>query len=77
MEACLGPFPVHMTKSKEARSYFDSQGRLLHSRTASVESCRHVKAMKALAVRPQRCYCAHTPLAHCNHASVRRVDVVA
>ena len=50
MEACLGPFPLSMTKSKEASKYFDRSGRLQHSRTASSESLRHVKKMKTLAV---------------------------
>ena len=50
MEACLGPFPAFMTRSKGASQYFDKHGRLLHSKQASQDSLHHVMAMKTLAV---------------------------
>jgi serine/threonine protein kinase len=49
IEKCLGPIPESMTRSSEARKYYE-RGRLLHTRLGSRESLKHVAKMKPLRV---------------------------
>ncbi len=51
MQACLGPFPDYMTRTREARNYFDRHGVLMHKYKGSRSSLRHVAQMKSLRVR--------------------------
>jgi serine/threonine protein kinase len=48
MEACLGPMPSSMKRTRDYDAFFDRHGNLLHARNASSESIRRVRKMRRL-----------------------------